>query len=443
MAGSLSMAHGKRNLEKRKKLCESSFSNKYIPSWRNHPNLSWRNYQSTQPSNHAPCPSQYTVNQQSVASGSPQYPTAEPYGHRRNLEDIGKFPAQPQPNPQGQIHQVSEAVETSNTKPVKAVTTLRSGKILVNSTPNSATISKDSIPEHVETKVNNFQTHAPFPTRLTPVHKDKYHAEIFEVSKQVRINIPLLDAIQQILTYAKFLKDLCTVKRKLNVKKKAFLTKQVSAIRQNNTPPKYKNPGSPTIACMIGNSKIGHALLDLGSSVNLLPYYAYEKLGLGELKSTSTTLQLVDRLIKIPRGVVEDVLVQIDKVYYPVDFVVLDLKLSTNSLFQAPIILGRPFLATSNTLINCISGVLKLSFGNMTLELNTFNLCRQPQEVEEVQEVNMLDNISSENCHLSYQLCDSLIDLENISMSNEGSNELFSASIARNPAEVQWKLKFE
>ncbi|XP_042969136.1 uncharacterized protein LOC122301831 [Carya illinoinensis] len=65
------------------------------------------------------------------------------------------------------------------------------------------------------------------------------------------------------------------------------------------------------------------------------------------------------------------------------------------------------------------------------------------EEVEEVQEVNMLDSIIFENCPLSYQLCDSLIDLENISMSNDGTNELFSASIVGNPAEVQWKLKFE
>ncbi|XP_042953573.1 uncharacterized protein LOC122290102 [Carya illinoinensis] len=139
----------------------SPFSNTYNPSWINHPNLSWRNEQSTQPSNHAPGPSQYTGNQQSATSGSTQYPTAAPYGQRRNLEETmhqmaanlqqfmqgqttmnnqtsqaineirgsltrltttlqtqekGKFPTQPQPNLQGQIHQVSETLETSNTK---------------------------------------------------------------------------------------------------------------------------------------------------------------------------------------------------------------------------------------------------------------------------------------------------------------------------------------
>ena len=110
--------------------------------------------------------------------------------------------------------------------------------------------------------------------------------EILEVLKQVKVNIPLLDAIKKISSYAKFLKDLCTVKRKINIHKKAFLTEQVSAIIQKNRPPKFKDLGCPIISCVIGNSKIEKALLDLGASVNLLPYSMYEQLGLGELKPT-------------------------------------------------------------------------------------------------------------------------------------------------------------
>ena len=64
--------------------------------------------------------------------------------------------------------------------------------------------------------------------------------------------------------------------------------------------------------------------MDLGASVNLLPYSVYVDLGLEELKPTNITLQLADRSVKIPRGIVNDVLVQVDKFYFPVDFVVLD-----------------------------------------------------------------------------------------------------------------------
>ena len=97
-----------------------------------------------------------------------------------------------------------------------------------------------------------------------------------ELFKQVKINIPLLDVIKNVQVYAKYLKDLCTVKRRQSVKKKAYLASQVSAIIQQDLPPKYKDPGTPTISCFIGEKKITNALLDLGSSVNLLPYSVYQ-----------------------------------------------------------------------------------------------------------------------------------------------------------------------
>ncbi|KAL3566429.1 hypothetical protein D5086_031844 [Populus alba] len=166
---------------------------------------------------------------------------------------------------------------------------------------------------------------------LEPCEKDdesisegKEGVEPEHCKEKVRINILLLDAIKQVPSYAKFLKDLCTVKRKLNVKKKAFLAEQVSVILQNNNALKYKDPGCPTISCFIGQHKIERALLDLGASVNLLPYSVFQSLNLSELKSTSVTLLLANRSVKVPRGIVEDVLVQFDKFIYPVDFVVLD-----------------------------------------------------------------------------------------------------------------------
>jgi hypothetical protein len=112
--------------------------------------------------------------------------------------------------------------------------------------------------------------------------KVNHNSEIFETFKQVRINIPLLDAIKHVLSYAKFLKDLCIVKRKLNVKKKAFLAKQLNAILQNNNALKYKDPDCPTISCFFREHKIEKALLDLGDSVNLLPYSVFQSLNLGE-----------------------------------------------------------------------------------------------------------------------------------------------------------------
>jgi hypothetical protein len=146
----------------------------------------------------------------------------------------------------------------------------------------------------------------------------------------------------------------------------------VSSLIQYNTPPKFKDPGTPIISCVNGNTEIERALLDLGAGVNLLPYSMYQQLGLGELKPTSAVLQLADRSIKKPRGIVENVLIKVDKFYYPVDFIVLDTEPVPYPDKQIPVILGRPFLATANACINCRTGVMKISFGNMKIRLNIF-----------------------------------------------------------------------
>ena len=121
--------------------------------------------------------------------------------------------------------------------------------------------------------------------------------------------------------------------------------------------------------------------------MNLLPYSVYKQLGLGELKPTNITLSLADRSVKIPKGIVEDVLVKVDKFYYPVDFVVLDTEPMENGPNHVPIILGRPFFATANAIINCRNGVMQLTFGNMTLELNIFHLNNKHKLVEDENQV--------------------------------------------------------
>ena len=132
--------------------------------------------------------------------------------------------------------------------------------------------------------------------------------------------------------------------------------------------------------------------------MNLLPYSMYRQLESGELKPTSITLSLADRSIKIPKGTVEDVLIQVDKFYYPVDFVVLDTEPVAAGANYVPIILGRPFLATSNAIINYRNGVMQLTFENMTLELNIFHLSKKHMHQEEdvSEEACIIDTILEE-----------------------------------------------
>ena len=411
------------------------YGNTYNPNWRNHPNLAWR-----------PNPPPYVPPRAKPQFGSPsqsqQPPSSSPVeqailnlskvvgnfaeeqkginvqlaqridtventlnkkidGLESNLkqqmdnlqysitninkflegQERGRFPSQTLPNPKG-IHEVGSGMDE-----VKSIITLRSGKEVDQPLPKPVEESRqgeEMQPEHIllEEDTMKYRAPPPFPQALRGRKKATQQAGILEVLRQVKVNIPLLDLINQVPAYAKFLKDLCTIKKGLCIEKKAFLTEHVSALIQSKYPVKYKDPGSPTIPVNIGGNCINKALLDLGASVNLMPYSVYMQLGLGELKPTSITLSLADRSVKIPKGIVEDVLVKINKFYYPVDFVVLDTEPSSNEPNYVPIILGRPFLATTNAIINCRNGIMQLTFGDMTLELNIFHLNNNPKLLE-------------------------------------------------------------
>ena len=296
-------------------------------------------------------------------------------------QERGTFPSQMLPNPKG-IHEIGSGMDE-----VKSIITLRSGKEVDQPLPKPIEESRqgeEMQSEHIllEEDTMKYRIPPPFPQALRGKKKATQQEGILEVLRQVKVNIPLLDLINQVPAYAKFLKDLCTIKRGLGIEKKAFLTEHVSALIQSKYPVKYKDPGSPTIPVNIGGNCINKALLDLGASVNLMPHSVYLQLGFGELKPTPITLSLADRSVKVPKGIVEDVLVKIDKFYYPVDFVVLDTAPSSNEPNHVPIILGRPFLATANAIINCRNGIMQLTFGDMTLELNIFNLNDNPKLFE-------------------------------------------------------------
>ena len=316
------------------------------------------------------------------------------------VQERGRFPSQTLPNPKG-IHEVGSS-NNSGMDEVKAIITLRSGKQVDQPMPKPVEESRQGEElqsEHIllEEDSMKYRIPPPFPQALRGKKKATQQAGILEVLRQVKVNIPLLDLINQVPAYAKFLKDLCIIKKGLGIEKKAFLTEHISAIIQSKYPVKYKDPGSPTISVNIGGNSIEKSLLDLGASVNLMPYSEYKQLGLGKLKPTNITLSLADRSVKIPKGMVEDVLVKIDKFYYPVDFVVLDTEPIASEPNHVPIILGRPFLATANAIINCRNGIMQLTFGNMTLELNIFQM-NNKQELLETEKPIFDEVVSIDQC---------------------------------------------
>ena len=220
--------------------------------------------------------------------------------NQQKMKEKGRFPSQTMPNPRG-VHELNFLNEPApKMDEVQAIITLRSGKEIEQpvSKPMGKTREQEKWePERIIIKEDSMKGSMPppFPQTLRTKKKALKQEGILEVLRQVKVNIPLLDMIKQVPTYAKFLKDLCTVKKGLDINKKAFLTEQVSSIIQCKTLLKYKDPGSPSISVNNGGTYIDKALLDLGASVNLLPYSMYKQLGLGELKPTNITLSLADR----------------------------------------------------------------------------------------------------------------------------------------------------
>ncbi|XP_062089372.1 uncharacterized protein LOC133795919 [Humulus lupulus] len=172
----------------------------------------------------------------------------------------------------------------------------------------------------------NITTPLPFPPRFHKKAIDEQFAKFLNIFKKIHINIPFVDALEQMQNYAKFMKNVMSKKRKLEDYEIVKLTKECSAIIKIQLLEKMEDPGSFTIPCDIGELHIEKALCDLGASINLIPLSIFQKLNLGEVTPTTISLQLAYHSLTFPRGIIEDVLVKIDRFIFPIDFVVLDME---------------------------------------------------------------------------------------------------------------------
>ena len=191
--------------------------------------------------------------------------------------------------------------------------------------------------------------------------------------------------------YAKFLKDILSKKRKIVEEGIVNLTATCSALMKKDLPEKMKDPGSFTIPYIIEGVEIQKALCDSRASINLMPLSIAKQLSLGELLPTTITLQMADRSMVKPEGVLEDVLVTVGKFVFPVDFIILDMEEDS----QVPLLLGRPFLATGAALIDMQKGVLTLRVGD---EAAAFNLIKGIQNIDiDRENFNVVDDVYTLN----------------------------------------------
>ncbi|XP_073221659.1 uncharacterized protein [Cicer arietinum] len=210
----------------------------------------------------------------------------------------------------------------------------------------------------------------PFSQRFTKAKIEEQFRKFVELLKKVNINISLTEALSQMPSYAKFLKEILSNKRKLDNNETIALIKESSAIIQNKFPPKLKDRFS--IPCVIGDISFERALRDFGASVSLMPLLVCKKLDVDELKSTKYFLQLADGSIKYLMEILEDVLTKVGYLFISTDFVVLEMEEDS----QVPILLGRTFLATSGAVIDVKYGKLVFNVGDEKIEFNLSNLMK-------------------------------------------------------------------
>ncbi|RDY10372.1 hypothetical protein CR513_05106, partial [Mucuna pruriens] len=217
----------------------------------------------------------------------------------------------------------------------------------------------------------------PFPSRTLSARKLGSDEELLKMFQKVENNIPLLDAIKQIPKYTKFLKELCVHKRK-KMKGGVELGGIVSTLTKNDNlitgtrqalPKKCRDPKIFSIPCSIGDCTFADAMLDLGASINIMLTSIYKSLNYGDLEPTEMTIQLANRSIVQPLDVLQDILVQVDELIFPINFYVLDMKDKTPRK-GSTLILGQPFFMTTKTKIDVHAGTLSIEFGDTLVQFN-------------------------------------------------------------------------
>ncbi|XP_025013672.1 uncharacterized protein LOC107261491 [Ricinus communis] len=174
--------------------------------------------------------------------------------------------------------------------------------------------------------------------------------------------------------YAKFLKEPLSNKRKLEEMSMVQLLEKSSTIIQRRLPKKLKDLRIFTIPYFIGNLNVDNVLADLGASISVMPYKLFKKLWMGEPKPTLMSIQVADKSIVYPRGIIEDLLVKVQGVIFSVDFVVMDMDES----IDVSLILERPFLATARAIIDVHDGKLIIRVGEEQVTFQIPNAMKHP-----------------------------------------------------------------
>ncbi|XP_070014959.1 uncharacterized protein [Nicotiana sylvestris] len=269
-----------------------------------------------------------------------------------NNRPHGTLPTNTQVNPKDQVPKQLMAVSLRNGRDLdvdkerarearEAKPAQEEGGIQIE-TEKEAKITQEPVVDveadkHQSQMIGKKRPPTPFPQRLAKYQKEEQYKKFLEILKQIQVNIPLIDALKEMPGYAKMMKDLMSRKFDFQDLATVTLTQTCSAVVTRPIAEKLSDPGSFTIPCTIGDFSFAKALCDLGAIINLMPLAIYKRLGIGRARPTSMLLQLVDRTIKRPSSILDNVLIQVGKFVFPTDFVILGCKVDE----EIPINFGK------------------------------------------------------------------------------------------------------
>ncbi|GJS49050.1 reverse transcriptase domain-containing protein [Tanacetum coccineum] len=215
--------------------------------------------------------------------------------------------------------------------------------------------------------------------------------------KKIHFNISFSEALAHMPKFAKMIKDLLMNKEKLLEMTNTPVNENCSAMILKKLPEKLRDTSRFLIPCDFYGLETCMALADLGASINLMPLSMWKTLSLPELTPTRMTLELATWTVSYPKGIAEDVFVQVGKFTFPADFVVVDYEVDP----RVPLILGRPFLRTAHALVDVHGKKLTLRVGDEELVFNIESASKHPQKHSDnsIHKIDILDTTCEEHVH--------------------------------------------
>ncbi|GJV08222.1 reverse transcriptase domain-containing protein [Tanacetum coccineum] len=309
---------------------------------------------------------------------------------KQSTQPSGSLPGNTQPNPKGSSSKPYQLPQARN-EHVNSIFT-RSGKsydLPINpndqqndfETPinfDSEDENEESTPQPKSQAVKPlketlipkpYKLKIPYPQRPRKEKMEAQYGKFLNMIGAVRINVPLVKVLVGMPNYGKFLKELISNKHKLEQISSAFLSDESSTMIQNKVPPKLRDLGRFLISCNFNKDFSCNALANHDASINLVPYSLYAKLSLETLKPTKMSVGLADKSFQHPIGIAENMLIEVGKFTFLVDFIILEMEEDS----KVPLILGRPFIHITDAVIRVKQKQLNLGVGTerMTFHINS------------------------------------------------------------------------